>query len=190
MKQRQYSPIERTYAEALLGAARRLGVVARAQEEARALLKVLKQNPRLRLFLESPHIDAQEKSALLERVFKGRLTPVMMNLLQVLSARRRTTYLDETLELFQTLVEESEGIWRVDVTTAHELSMQEKLDLKGALEKYTKRQLNLDYNIDSRLIGGLVCRLRDFQIDASLRNGLEGLRWRMLHTTLPARDGA
>jgi F-type H+-transporting ATPase subunit delta len=190
MKQRQYSPIERTYAEALLGAARRLGIVQRAMEEARVLLKVVKQNPRLLLFLESPHISAQEKQELLDRVFKGRLSPLMVNLLHVLAARRRTTYLDETLELFQELVEQSEGLWRVQVTTAHELNFQDKVRLKTALEKFTKRQLKIEYNIDPRLIGGLVCRLRDFQIDASLRNALNGIRYRLLHTPLPALQSA
>jgi F-type H+-transporting ATPase subunit delta len=186
MKQRQYSPIERTYAEALLGAARRLGVVQRAQEEARVLLKVATDNPRLLVFLESPHIATHDKLALLDRVFQGRLGPLMMNLLHVLAGRRRTTYLNETLERFQELVERSEGILRARVTTARELNFQDKLRLKAALERFTRAQLKIEYLVEERLIGGLICRLRDTQIDTSLRSGLEEIRRRLMGTTLTA----
>lgn len=186
----QYSPVERTYAEALLGAARRLGLVERARDEAAALLKIIKGNVRLLRFLESPHIATPEKLALLDRVFGGRLSPLMLNLLHVLAVRRRTTYLDETLSLFQELVEQSEGIWRASVTTAHELTEEDRARVQAALEKFTAHQLRIDYHLDPKLIGGLVCRLKDTQIDTSLRSALEELQHRLLTTTLRPAEAA
>lgn len=184
ISQHQYSPIEQSYAGALLGAARRLGIVQRALEEARVLVRVLRQNPRLPLFLSSPQISGVDKKTLLDRVFKGRLSPLMMQLVQTMSARRRTLYMIAALELFQELVEQSEGVWRVDVTTARDMGFQEKLRLKAALEKYTKNQLKIEYHQDPRLIGGLICRMRDRQIDASLRTQLDELGRRLKATTL------
>lgn len=190
MTQRQYSPVERTYAEALLGAARRLGIVQQAAEEARALVQVTRQSPRLMVFLESPHISYPAKLELLDRVFKGRLSPLMVNLLHVLARRRRTVFLNETLDLFQELVEESEGILHAEVTTAHELGLQDKLRLKAALEKYAKSRLQIEYHRDPRLIGGVVCRLKDRQLDSSLRSALDELERRLNATTLKAAPAA
>lgn len=182
----QYSPVERVYAEALLGAARRLGTVEQARDEAEVLLKIVKGSKRLLVFLESPHIKMPDKMALLDRVFGGKLSPLMMNLLHVLAARRRTTYLDETLALFRELVEQAEGIWRASVTTAHELGEDERREIQTALEKYTEHRLRIEYSLDSKLIGGVVCRLRDTQIDTSLRSALEALQHKLLGTTLKA----
>jgi F-type H+-transporting ATPase subunit delta len=190
MTQHQYSPVESVYAEALLGAARRLGVLQRAREDARVLLQVVKKNGRLLLFLESPHIAMQQKLELLDHVFEGRLCPLMMNLLRVLATRRRTTYLDETLMLFQELAERGEGIWRAEITTAHELDLQDQLRLKTALEKHAQKRLRIEYHLDDRLIGGVVCRLDDWQIDASLRHGLDELGRRLKATTLRTPEKA
>lgn len=184
LKQRQTTPVERTYAEALFGAARSMGVLQRVQEEAKVLLKVVQQNRSLLTFLESPHVKIEEKMGLLDRVFKGRLSPVMINLLHVLATRRRTTYLDEILEHFQELVEQAEGIYQATVTSAWELNFQDKLKLKTALERHTQSRLKIDYAVDPAVLGGVIFRFRDLLIDGSLRGGLHSLRERLLGTQL------
>jgi F-type H+-transporting ATPase subunit delta len=125
-----------------------------------------------------------EKLKLLDRAFKGRLSPLLINLLHLLATRRRTTYLDETLTLFQELVERAEGISQASVSSAGELSFQDKLRLKAALEKYTKSRLKIEYLVEPGLIGGVIFRFRDLLVDGSLASALEELRERMLSRTL------
>jgi F-type H+-transporting ATPase subunit delta len=189
LKQRQFTVVQRTYAEALLGAARRTGSLQRVQEEAKILLQVVKKSPRLLLFMENPNVEPTEKLALLDRVFKARLSPVLINLLHVLAARRRTTNLDEILDLFQELTEQAEGIFQATVTSAYNLSVQDKLKLKASLEQYTRSRLKIDYGVDPGLIGGIVFRFRDLLIDSSLRSALDQLRRRLTRAPL-ARESA
>lgn len=189
LKQRQFTVVQRTYAEALLGAARRTGSLQRVKEEAKVLLQVVKQSPRLLLFMENPNVEAQEKLALLDRVFMTRLSPVLVNLLHVLAARRRTTNLDEILDLFQELAEQAEGIFQATVTSAYHLSAQDKLKLKVSLEQYTRSRLKIDYGVDTGLIGGIVFRFRDLLVDSSLRSALDQLRQRLTRAPL-AKESA
>ena len=191
MKERQYSAIARAYAQALFGAARGQGIMQRAQEEAKVLRRVLEEMPTLGFFLENPRTPEETKQALLERVFRSRLSPLLMKLLGVLVDRHRTIYLAEMLELFQVLGEEAEGIFSGMVTSAHELDFQDKLKLKTSLENFTRCQLKLRYLVDDGLIGGIVFRFRDLLIDTSLSGELEKLRRMLLSTTLetPAIPG-
>jgi len=109
MMQHQYTVVARTYAEALFAGARRLGIVQRALEEAKALGKILGRTPRLATFLDHPRIAREAKLATLERVFRSRISPLMLNLLRTLVTRRRTGHLAEILALFQELGEQAEG---------------------------------------------------------------------------------
>ena len=80
MSQHQYTVVTRTYAEALFAGARRLGIVQRALEEAKVLGRILVQTPQLATFLDHPRIARETKLATLERVFRTRVSPLMLNL--------------------------------------------------------------------------------------------------------------
>jgi len=184
MMQHQYTVVTRTYAEALFAGARRLGIVQRALEEAKVLGRILVQTPQLATFLDHPRLAREVKLATIERVFRTRVSPLMLNLLRTLVIRRRTSHLGEILALFQELGEQAEGIFQATVSAAYELSFQDKLKLKAGLERYTRCRLKLDYQVEAGLIGGIVFRFRDVLVDSSLRGGLEALGRQLAATAL------
>lgn len=189
IKQRQYSIVERTYAEALLGAAQKQGALRQVYEESQQLLQVftqITQSRKLLRYFESPHVPTEDKLALLDRVFKGRLHPLLFSLIRVLAERRRGTYLDETLLLFRELAEQTQGIYPAVVGTAFELNTQEKAYLQKALEAYTKLRLRIDFIVDSDLVGGVLFRCGDLLVDSTLRSELNSLKERLLSRQLLA----
>jgi F-type H+-transporting ATPase subunit delta len=180
--QRQYSPIASSYATALFRAARRQGIVQRLMEETRVLREVLSRTADIDVFMSNPRVASEDKHALIDTVFKTRLSPLLMNVLHLSIDRDRTLLLDQMLERFQDLVEESEGIHHAIIETARELGFQEKLQLKAALEKFTASKLRIEYAVDPALIGGIVFRYGDTLIDSSIRRGLGQIAQRLRST--------
>ena len=179
MKQKQYTLIARSYAAALFGATRKQGILQRVREECRILAQTAERSPSLLTFLDSPQVTTEQKFELLDKVFKTRFHEMLLLLLRMLVVRDRTGHLVEILERFEELVELAEGYHRAQVTSAHTLGFQDRLKLKSVLEKYTKFHLNIDYEVDPYLIGGVVFRADDLRIDGSLRGGLDEVRRRL-----------
>lgn len=170
------SLVARSYAQALYNAARRQGVVQRLVEESKMLTALLNQQPGLRHFLEGPQISREKKRDLLDKGFKNRLNPLLMNLLYMMADRERAVILRDVLVEFQEIAERAEGIYPATISSARELGFQEKLKLKTALEKRTGFHLRLKYDVDPELLGGVVFRFRDMLIDASVRHGIDQLK--------------
>lgn len=188
MKQREYSLIARSYAEALFRSARTQGQTQRVKEDCRALAESIRKQPRFLIFLESPQIATEAKNDLILRVFGDKLSPLLMRLLAMLVRRERVSHLVAILERFEELAEQAEGIYPASVTSAIELGYKEKLELRSVLEKYTRFRLNIRFHIEPNLIGGLIFRCRDLLIDSSLHNSLENLRRRLATTSINGSD--
>lgn len=177
--------IIRSYAEALFNTSRKQGIVTRLIDEAKMLDKLLEQEPSFRYFLEGPQIPTEDKHAVIAKVLKDRLNPLMFKLLSLIVDRERALYLQEILTEFQEVAERAEGIFPATVVSARELGFQEKLKLKTTMEKYTGSHLRIRYRLEPSLLGGIVFRFRDTLIDGSLQSKLKDLRNR-----LSATDGA
>lgn len=182
------SPIARTYAEALWTAARRQGLVQQILEECRALGRVFDQSPQLAAFFANPGLHEADKRRLVHNILGGRLHPLLLNLLNLLIDRRRLGHLDSILKVFQEWVEQSEGVYRAVVESARELDFQQKVKLKGSLEKYTGHRLNISYHVRPELISGLVFRMGDLLVDGSARSLLNNLQRRLMAAPMPAGE--
>lgn len=68
----------------------------------------------------------------------------------------------------------------VEVTTAFPLSTNEKEQLSTILSEKLKRPILLKSYVDRDVIAGLVLRVVDHVIDATLRNRLDRLKERLL----------
>lgn len=185
LKMRQYAVHERAYAEALLRAAQTYvtsgqGTLVEIQEDARSLLQVFKHSHRLLVFLESPHVKISDKVKLLDKVFAGKLHPLLLRLVHMLAERRRSTSLDEVLSLFLERINEISGIFYAVIATAFNLSDNDKTKLKEAMEHYTGHKLDIDFRVEPGIIGGVVFRSGDLLIDGSIRNSIDALRHQLL----------
>lgn len=177
-------PVQETYVEALIdaagGKANKQALCAEAQE----LLRLLHANKPLVRFLERPAILKEEKKHVIASAFKGRLSPLMLNLPLLLIDKHRAELWEEILAHFVRKIEEEEGIRAATVTTAREISTEQKVKLQTVLEKYTQSKLRIQYRIKSDLIGGIVFHSGDRMIDSSVQTGLHSLRAKLLRAQL------
>lgn len=168
------------YASALLAAVKKAGNGEQAMEDAAAVVEVFSGNPRLRAFLESPSIPDAEKQALIEKLFRNRVQPLIANFMLLVLRRRRLENLVSSLEEFNRLLLEDMGIKQAEVTTAIELSYADKQLVQATMEKRTGYKLRIAWKVDATIIGGVRFQCGDLLIDDTLRSGLDRLRRRML----------
>ena len=172
-------PVLQIYSEALIDAAQRMGTLDLAFEEAGVILSLLKKNPEVLRLLERPAIRKDEKKAFLRRVFEGRLSPLMLDLAQLLVDKNRGGLWMGLMEYFILAIERRRGIHTADIQTAHELSSAEKERLDDALERFLGKKLRIRFRVEPRLVGGVLFRYGDLMVDHTIRGHLRKMRSRL-----------
>ena len=117
--------------------------------------------------------------------------PLVVNFLQVLADHGRLTDLPSALEQFEELYGAAERHLEVVLTTAIPLDDAQAERLRAALSSQTGQQVALERRVDPSILGGVVLRVRDLLIDASVRARLEALRvsLRKARLAAPAATG-
>jgi F-type H+-transporting ATPase subunit delta len=121
-------------------------------------------------------IPLVEREELLERLLGQRLTPPAFNLVRLLARQRRMDALPAVVAHFDRLLDQSRGIVAATVTSAAPLSPAETEAVGSRVQAMTGKQVRLTTAVDPDLIGGLVVRVGDQWMDASVRGRLERLR--------------
>lgn len=134
----------------------------------------------LRNFLETPSVNPELKrnviASLAERMS---LDPAVRNFIYLIVDRRRTGALREIERAFGAEVNARLGIAEAEVTSARELSGDEKRNLTAALERRTGKKIEARFREDRSLLGGVVVRVGSTVYDGSVREQLARLRERL-----------
>lgn len=171
--------VARIYAEAWLQLAQSQGVLDDFLEELRELRKLLLAQPRLTDLFEDASLAVETRSKMFEQMFRGRVSDLLLNGLQVINAKGRTRWIMAILDAFENLYRAAMGRMEVFVTTATELTAPLTMELSGAMRKLTGREPVLKIKVDPRILGGLVLRFGDTQLDTSLARHLRRVRDRL-----------
>lgn len=101
---------------------------------------------------------------------------VLDNFVQVLVENNDLKLMDEIAQEFHKLELAKKGIKQAEVTSAKPLGREDEKNVLRVLNDMLKADVELKKNIDESLIGGVVIRVEDKVIDASVKNNLEQLR--------------
>jgi F-type H+-transporting ATPase subunit delta len=169
-----------TYAQALFGATREREELEETLENLKEFVDALHESEELRSFFYGEQIPEGQKRRAIDSLTEG-MTSSTTNFLKVLVDNGRTEILEEVLPRYEDLVTEYQGKVEVEFVTAIELS-DETLDrVRSRLgEILDGREVVLETNVDSDLVGGAVFRFGETRIDGSVRGRLQGLRETML----------
>jgi len=170
--------ISRRYSNAMYDEAKSIGEVDKLSEDVDMVLKTIRSNRDLELFFESPIIDKVKKTSVVKEIFEGKVSQLTLNLMLLLIERHRDEHIVDILTNFLELKNEKEGVLTVEVTSAMELSDEEKKQIKEKIDSYTKLNSKPSFTVDPDLIGGFIVRIKDVILDASIRHQLEVLRKR------------
>jgi F-type H+-transporting ATPase subunit delta len=146
-----------------------------------ALADLEREDPSFHAFLLSPEVLTEHKMAFIQAVFGSRLDPLTVNFLKLLVEKGRIDLLPEIARDVQRLVEEHRGMLRAEVLSAVPLPREHQERLKRQLDRLTGKNVVLESRTDASVLGGVIVHLGNQILDGSLRQGLKGLRERLLH---------
>ena len=127
-------------------------------------------------FLLSADVDANRRSAVIEKSMRGRASNLFVDSLQVILARGRINIIRAIIEAYRQAYETLQNRVDVHVTSAVPLSEELRRMLADAASKYSGRQAKLIETVDESLIGGLTVQIGDTKLDSSVSSHLSRIR--------------
>ena len=167
--------IATVYARSLFEVAKEHDVLDRVHDELAEFADALSEDRTLQVFLFSPYFSSDEKRDGVRKIVSD-ADERTLNFLELLAERHRMPVLFRIRREFEALWAEEHQLLPVTVTSAVELDEGLVEDIGNRIQEQTGREVELSSNVDPDVLGGLMVRVGNMVLDASLRNRLERLR--------------
>jgi F-type H+-transporting ATPase subunit delta len=167
--------IAAVYARSLFEVAKEQDKLDVVRDQLGEFVDALAETRDLQVFLFSPYFSTAEKEQGLERVVSD-ADPVVLNFLKLLIEKHRMPVLFRIRADFEALWEEENKLLPVHITSAVELDSATVKQLGDRIAEQTDRKVDVSAQVDPDILGGIVVRVGNSVLDASIRNRLEQLR--------------
>ena len=150
---------------------------ADALNQLRSFDQAARSVPALSAILASPAVSKVRKRTVIRTIAQALgLQQILINFLLVLTDRRRSAALHETINALETVLDERLGFESVEVRSAFELSKAQSEELTRRLGRLAGRQIRMHQTVDPELIGGVTVRVGSTNYDGSVRGHLAAMR--------------
>lgn len=165
------------YAEAVFEIAKSKDTFDRWLSDLEAITRV-REDERLGRLLSSPAIRLDAKDEVIARALPD-LSLEARNLVKLLLRRGRFSLVPQITAHYKRMLNSHRGIATAQVTSAVPLSRQELDGVAERLAVMTGRKIIVEPAVDPEIMGGIVARIGDQLIDASVKGRLEALKRRL-----------
>jgi F-type H+-transporting ATPase subunit delta len=167
--------IAQVYSRALFEVASEQDMLDRVHDELGAFADAMSANRDLMQFFFSPYFSGKEKKEGLQRAVTG-ASPAFTNFLEALIERHRMPAIFRIRTEFNALWDDARKLLPVQITSAIALGEDEVKSLGERIGRQVDRQVEVSADVDPAILGGVVLRVGNVILDASIRNRLEQLR--------------
>jgi F-type H+-transporting ATPase subunit delta len=167
--------IARVYARSLFEVAKGQGKLDLIREQLGAFADALEQTREFAIFFFSPYFSTEEKKRGLERAVVD-ADPIFLNFLELLIENHRMPVLFRARRQYEELWEEENRLLPVQITSAVQLDEAIVKQLGDRISEQTGRNVELSSSVEPDILGGIVVRVGNSVLDASVRSRLEQLR--------------
>ena len=167
--------IAAVYARSLFEVAQEQSKLDSIRDQLGEFADALNDTRELQVFFFSPYFSTAEKVDGLDRTVSD-ADPVVVNFLKLLIENHRTPAVFRVRREFDRLWREENKLLPVQVTSAVELDQATVQQIGDRISQQTGRKIDLSASVEPDIIGGIVVRVGNSILDASIRNRLEQLR--------------
>ena len=167
--------IAQVYARALFEVAQQQGDLDEVREQLGQFADALEESRELQTYFFSPYFSTDEKKDGLHRAVDGASEPVM-NFLELLVEKHRMPAIFRIRREFDALWREENKLLPVQLTSAIALDDDTVQNLGRTIGERTGRKVDVTATVNPDILGGIVLRVGNSILDASIRNRLESLR--------------
>jgi F-type H+-transporting ATPase subunit delta len=167
--------LARVYARALFAVALEQGKLDVLREQLGQFADAVAEYRQLAIFFFSPYFSTKEKQQALGRMLDG-ADPILLNFLSLLIENHRMPVIFRIRQQYERLWDEENRTLPVQITSAIALDEQTTASLGRTIGERAGRKVTLATRVDPDILGGIVIRVGNSILDASIRNRLEQLR--------------
>ncbi len=172
---------DREYAEALFCLCVEEDICESALADMKNVREVFCENPEYSLLLASPAIPLSERLAAIDEAFSGRICEYCVYFLKLLCEKGRIHILLDAIDEFENLCTAYFGRITAYITSAVELTEEQKSALVEKLEKANKKIIVPVYKVDPAIMGGLLVEMDGRVYDGTLKSRLRDVKEVMLY---------
>lgn len=164
------------YAEAMFSLACENSSEKAVLEALESINNAFEENPDYMAFLTSPGIPLKDRVDSIAAVFGEDMPEHTLSFVQLLCEKGRIASFAECVKEYRNLLKIRESMMTARVTSAVELTEEQASALKQKLEKMSGKAVELEFNIDSSIMGGMIVEYNGTIIDGSLRHRLKEIK--------------
>ena len=128
-------------------------------------------------FFRNPAFSADEKKAVMNQMIeKISVDPMVKNFCDLLADKGRVEMLPAIASDYKAMLDAVIGVLTGELITVSEINEERKSAIKARLEEQAGKKLELDFGTDKDILGGLVLKIGDKVMDASLKAQLQILK--------------
>ncbi|HTI65260.1 MAG TPA: F0F1 ATP synthase subunit delta [Gemmatimonadaceae bacterium] len=172
--------IARNYAETLLELAQRGGDLRGWGETIDTIANAMESDRRLRVFLESPRVSAQQKNEIFQKAYAGALPRTFVRFLQALVSHRRQMLIPAIAREYHDLVDQVEGRVHATVSVARPVDDRDRQLVTSQLSRVLGKEVVPHFHVNPSILGGVIVRVGDTVLDGSVKRRMATLRARMV----------
>ena len=164
------------YVKSLMTLAEERGKIEQVCKDMMLLDRVANENSGFALMLKSPIIKNDKKKAILEAVFSGKVSDLIMVFFDIITRKNRAPALLAIAREFKHQYNIYKNIEKVTVTTAVKLDQTLRISFEKMVKQIVdQKQVELEEVVDERIIGGYVLKVGDRQLDDSIKSKIKEL---------------
>ncbi|HBI93413.1 MAG: F0F1 ATP synthase subunit delta [Terrisporobacter othiniensis] len=168
--------IANRYAEALFQLSEDENITKEIYNELHNVVETVKNNKDLDNVLRSPLVAKIEKVKLIESLFNNKINNNLKNFLKILVEKGRISSLKSIELTFKQLLNDKNNIIEGTVISAIPLTDEKVKELEGKLSKKYNKNVTLENKVDQSILGGVLVRLGNTQIDGSVKTRLDNIK--------------
>ena len=172
--------IANRYAEALFQLSEEENITKEIYNELHDVVEVIKNNKELDNVLKSPLVAKNEKTQLIEALFNNKINNDLKNFLKILVEKGRISSLKSIELTFKELLNDKHNIIEGTVISAIALTEKQVKELEEKLSKKYNKNVTLENEVDQSILGGVLVRLGNTQIDGSVKTRLNNIKDNLL----------
>ena len=167
--------IAEVYGRSLFAVAQEHGKLDEIREQLGQFADAVQSNRDLAVFFFSPYFSTPEKKEGLEKTLEG-ADQTLINFLELLIEKHRMPAIFRIRRYYDGLWEKENKVLPVQISTATELDDAIVKQIGDRISKDTGQKIELTAEVDPDILGGIVLRVGNSILDASIRNRLDNLR--------------
>ena len=168
--------IANRYAEALFQIGEEENKTDNLYNELKEVSSLMNTNKDLNNVMKSPLVSKKEKIQLIDTLFAGKVDNDLKNFFKILVEKGRITSVEAIEATYKELLNEKNNILEGYVISAVPMNDEKIKELETELSKKYNKNVTLENKVDKSVLGGVLVRLGNTEIDGTIKTRLNGLK--------------